>query len=87
MLLQLIKDTSQFGFAAVVAFIMIYMMWKIVVYGINAFSELSSEHKNDMLRLHDMHREERSECYKKQEKQIEKFDNTINKALDKIKEV
>jgi len=86
MLIQILKETSQFGFAAVIAFIMIYLMWKIVKYGIDAFSELSTEHKKDMLMIQEMHREERAECYKKQEKQIEKFDQTINRALTKIKE-
>ncbi len=82
---EFLKEIAQFGFAAVVAFIMIYLMWKIVHYGIDAFKILEQDHKEDMLRLHDLHREERTECYAKQERQIEKFDSTIKMVIDKLK--
>ncbi len=84
-MVELIRESAQFGFAAVVAFIMIYLMWRIVHYGIDAFKSLSSEHKDDMSRLHDLHRQERHECYKKQERQIDKFDETIRMVIAKFK--
>lgn len=84
-MLEIIKETGQFGFAGTVAFIMIFLMWKITIFGLNAFKEVVQDNRIQLDNLHKQHSKERIECYEKQERQINKFDDTINKALDKIK--
>ncbi len=74
---KLIETLAQFGFPAVVAFLMIYIMWKLGQKVIEAFDKMYHAHKQDMKILADEHRTERKECYANQEKQIRKFDETI----------
>lgn len=80
---EALDKVFQFGFAALIAFIMIYILWKIVIYGIDAFERISNSHTTEMEKAADLHRQERKACYDNQEKQMEKFDETIRMVVNK----
>ncbi len=75
--IQLLDKVIQFGFGAVMAFILIFIIWKLGQKVIAEFGRLYDVHKNDMKDMQELHREERKECYAKQERQIARFDETI----------
>ena len=80
-----LSEIMQFGFAAVVAFTMIYILWKIVIYGIDAFDRIDNRHGKDMEKAADLHRQERKACYDHQADQVTKFDETIRLVTERYK--
>lgn len=81
--IAILDKIVQFGFAAVVAVILMLIIWKLGQKVIEGFGDLYDSHKSDMKEMAELHREERKECYANQEKQIAKFDETIRLVSSK----
>ena len=70
-------DLLQLGFAGAMAFVLVFVLWKIVTKGITAIQDMQAEHKADINSLQDDHRNERTEFYDKYAKTSEEFNKTV----------
>ena len=84
--LDVFDKILQLGFAAVVALLMIYIVWKLGHKGIEKFESMNESHKGDMKEMAQLHRQERKECYAAHEKQVDKFDETIRMFSGKLRQ-
>jgi len=69
------------GIATVFSLLLVYVLWKLGHKVLDSNKEISIAHKSDMKELADLHRQERKECYANQDKQIQKFDETIRMVI------
>jgi len=67
---QHLEKLLQFGFAAVMAFCLLYAIYRIVTFNTKATKDMYMEHKRDMARKDDDHREERKEA-------LDTFEKTV----------
>lgn len=74
----------QLGFAGAMAFVLVYIIWKLSNNVISAFRELSMSHAADMKELQKEHREERNQCYASQAKRFHSFDQTMKMMAAKF---
>ncbi len=79
----LIELLSTFGFPAVVAFLLMWIVWKLGVKVVDANERMYNRTKSDSEKMAELHRTERKECYASHEKQVQKFDETIRLFANK----
>lgn len=72
-----LETLLQLGFAGAMAFVLVFIIWKIGNKTIETFKEISDNHTTTIKELQQEHKKERDQCYSSQAKRFDSFDETI----------